>query len=65
MIFEIALVLTFLLLVMCIAATKCGIEGFAIATRFLRPTRNMSYDLRGEPKIPRRSFVFGNSEIGS
>ena len=37
------------------------------ATRFIRPTRNMSYDLRGDDnlRIPRRRFIFNNSEIGA
>lgn len=26
-------------------------------------TRNMSYDIRCEPKIPKRRFLFGNSSI--
>ena len=26
-------------------------------------TRNMSYDLRCEPKIPKRHLIFGNSSI--
>lgn len=40
-------------------------EGFALATREVCPTRNMSYDIRGDPLIiPRVALVFNNSTIG-
>lgn len=42
-----------------------NLEAFAVATRMLCPTRNMSWDIRGDPlKRPRRSYVWNNSEFG-
>jgi len=55
---------TMLLLSVTILAFKYH-EAFIIGERSLCPTRNMSYDIRGDPVIqPRVEYAFNNSEVG-
>lgn len=61
-----------LILILYLACNKTNIEGFhnhpyilelGYPSRTYQPTRNMSYDLRCEPIIPKKNYYFMSSEI--
>jgi len=60
------IVLLGIVIVCSIVGALVGTETFTSGfTRFDCPTRNMSYDLRGDPyRPPRGSFLWSNSTIG-
>ena len=66
------LAILILIIIVCILARKLIIEGFhyqpyllelGYPTRIYNPTRNMSYDLRCEPHIPKRNYYHMGSSI--
>jgi hypothetical protein len=55
-----------LILLAIILVIPVYVEAYTEYTRLDCPTRNMSYDWRGEASFPERShFIFANSSIGA
>lgn len=65
MIYFIFFIILFILFYILGLSNKESFNNFFSPSRIECPTRNMSYDLRGEAYFPpRTNFPFDNSEIG-
>ena len=60
-------ILSLLFLIMFLTIVSFGVlEAYTEYTRIDCPTRNMSYDWRGEASFPKRKhLIWGNSTIGA
>ena len=59
------LICSFAIIIVCLSYVFYVKENYTEYTRLRCPTRNMSYDLRGEAAFPvRRNNYFMNSSIG-
>lgn len=58
---------SFFIILLVISFQMCMcFETFAMASRDMCPTRNQSYDIRGDPlSIPRTEWPLNNSTIGA